>query len=538
MDIHTRFCEEAFDAKGTPVRFDLKYAADYNFGYDVVDALGREDPDAEAVCWCSPRGEARTLTFADISRLSSRTAGALAAHGVQKGDRVLVILRRNLEYWYTAPALHKLGAVMVPATHMLTDEDIAYRLQTAGIRFAVCSPEGETAGQLLAQPGLKRIFTFRRDIPGTVNLTREAEKASSTFERVPTLANEPMIVYFTSGTTGCPKGVVHSHLYSLAHIQTARHWQRVEAGGRHLTVAETGWGKASWGKIYGQWICGCAVMVYDFASFSPSSLLGVMARFRVTSFCAPPTVYRFLARCDASACDLSSLKSLTTAGEAMSPDVHLKIKRLTGLEIREGFGQTESVLMVANLDCAHPGSMGRPTPLYDVRIQLEDGRFAEGDEEGEIVVVPHGRRHGVFMGYCGRDELYGEVWKDGVYHTGDIAWRDSEGLFWYVGRKDDLIKTRGFRVSPFEVEQVLGRHPAVLECAVVGELDAKRGHAVVAFVRLAEGWEATSRLAVEIRLFANAGLAAYKHISRLEFVVELPKTISGKVKRVQLRSKV
>nr|MCR5259434.1 AMP-binding protein [Desulfovibrio sp.] len=377
MDIHTRFCEEAFDANGAPVRFELKYNPDYNFGYDVVDALGREDPDAEAVCWCSPHGEARRLTFADVSRLSSCTASALAAHGVKKGDRVLVILRRNLEYWYTAPALHKLGAVIVPATHMLTDEDIAYRLQTAGIRFAVCSPEGNTAGQLLAQPGLKRIFTFRRDIPGTVNLTREAEKAFCAFERVPTLATEPMIVYFTSGTTGYPKGVVHSHLYSLAHIQTARHWQRVESGGLHLTVAETGWGKASWGKIYGQWICGCAVMVYDFASFSPSSLLGVIARFRVSSFCAPPTVYRFLARCDASPYDLSSLKSLTTAGEAMSPDVHLKIRSLTGLEIREGFGQTESVLMVANLDCAHPGSMGRPTPLYDVRIQLEDGRFAE-----------------------------------------------------------------------------------------------------------------------------------------------------------------
>ena len=538
MDIHTRFCEEEFDANGIVSRFALNHAPNYNFAYDVIDVLAREAGDSLALCWCNPAGVERRLTFADIAAQSAAVANALAANGVQKGDRVLVILRRNLEYWLVAPALHRLGAVMVPATHMLTADDIAYRVQAANIRFAICSPEGDTARDLLARQELVHVFTFRKNIKGAINLTDAMATAPTTFPRVPTLATDPMLIYFTSGTTGYPKGVIHDHTYTLSHIQTAKYWQRVREGGLHLTVAETGWGKASWGKIYGQWLCGCAVMVYDFASFSPTKLLEVMAKYHVTSFCAPPTIYRYLARCNMADYDLSALQSLTTAGEAMSPEVHRKIKKMTGLDIHEGFGQTETVLMLANLDCAHPGSMGRPMPLYDVRIQLDDGSFAASDEEGEVVVVPHGEQRGVFMGYCNHDSLYGEAWQGGVYHTGDIAWRDREGLFWYVGRKDDLIKTRGFRVGPFEVENVLERHPAVMECAVIGELDAVRGQAVVAFVLLAEGCQSSDALAREIRNFCNGRLAAYKHVSRVEFVSQLPKTISGKIKRVQLRKRV
>ena len=538
MDLHTRFCEEEFDSNGLIRRFALTHKPNYNFAYDVVDVLAHEEGTATALCWCNPSGAEQSLTFADVSCLSAKAAHVLAEHGVTKGDRVLVVLRRNIEYWFIAPALHRLGAVMVPATHMLTADDIAYRIQAANIRFAICSPEGDTMRYLLAQSDLERIFTFRKNVRGIVNMSEAMSSAPSTFKRVATLATEPMLIYFTSGTTGYPKGVIHDHTYSLSHIQTAKYWQRVQDGGLHLTVAETGWGKASWGKIYGQWLCGCAVMIYDFTSFSPAKLLEVMANYHVTSFCAPPTIYRYLARCNMANYDLSALRSLTTAGEAMSPEVYYQIKKMTGLEIHEGFGQTETVLMLANLDCAHPGSMGRPMPLYDVRIQLEDGSFAMSDEEGEVVVVPHGKQSGIFMGYCNHDALYSEVWKGGCYHTGDIAWRDKEGLFWYVGRKDDLIKTRGFRVGPFEVENVLERHSAVLECAVIGELDAVRGQLVVAFVRLDKDWQASETLAKEIRNFCNSRLAAYKHVARVEFVNELPKTISGKIKRSQLRNKV
>ncbi len=537
MDLHNQFCEEELDSHGQITRFQLKYPDNFNFAYDVLDRLAKESGGQRAVCWYNGREE-RSLTFKELVTLSLKAANALAAYGVTKGDRVLVILRRNLEYWFIASALERLGAVMVPSTHMLTDEDINYRLQAAKIRFAICSPEGTTAQQLVSAGVLERIFTFRKDLPGLVNLSRAIEKSSETMVRIDTQASEPMLIFFTSGTSGHPKGVVHNHLYSLAHIPTAKYWQRVTDNGLHLTIAETGWGKASWGKMYGQWLCGSAVMVYDFGHFSPTGILEVISRFGVTSFCAPPTIYRYLSRCQRDDLDFSHLQSLTTAGEAMSCEVHQKIYKMFGLEIREGFGQTESVLMLANLSCAHPGSMGSPTPLYDVRIQLSDGSFAQGDEEGEIVVVPHGVQHGIFSGYCTHPELYAKVWEGQVYHTGDIAWRDKQGLFWYVGRKDDLIKTRGFRVGPFEVESVLERHPAVLECAVIGEMDATRGQMIVAFVHLNDAYQPSESLAKKIRLFANGKLASYKHIAKVEFVSNLPKTISGKIKRGQLRKKV
>ncbi len=536
MDLHTKFCTEQTDAAGVLTAFSLKVPADYNFGYDVVDVLGRETPDAPALVWCNPAKEERRFSFAEIARLSNQTANVLRALGVRKGDRVLVLLRRNYEYWYVAPALHKLGAVLIPATHMLTVDDLRYRVQTADVKLAIASPEGSTVTDLLQVEGIQTVCTFRRDEPGAVNLTPLVERTSPTLARVPTRADEPMLIYFTSGTTGYPKAVMHDHTYSLSHILTAKHWQHVRDGGLHLTVAETGWGKASWGKIYGQWLCGCAVMVYDFEAFSPGSLLSVMERYRVTSFCAPPTVYRYFVRHGMEKYNLSALHDLTTAGEAMNPEVFRRVQEQTGLEVREGFGQTESVLMLANLDRAHPGSLGRPTPLYYVEILKEDGSFAADGEVGELVVVPRGRRqYGIFMGYCGNEELYASVWRGGVYHTGDTAWRDKDGLFWYVGRVDDLIKTRGFRVGPFEVENVLIKHEAVLECAVVGQPDENRGQIIVAYVLPAAGYEPTPALARQLRKFANAQLAAYKWISRVEFVESLPKTISGKIRYKELR---
>ncbi|MCD8254704.1 MAG: AMP-binding protein, partial [Oscillospiraceae bacterium] len=493
--------------------------------------------------WCDSDQSHLEFSFADISRLSNQTANLLASCGVKKGDRVLVILKRHYEYWYVAPALHKLGAVIIPATHMLTLDDLLYRVQTADVSAAVCTSDGDIAANLVEVksrcPQLKTVFTVRGSIEGTVDFTAELPSASAELERVPTRADEPFLMYFTSGTTGYPKAVMHDHTYSLSHIITARYWQCVQDGGLHLTVAETGWGKASWGKIYGQWLCGSAVMVYDFNAFSPSHLLKIMAKHEVTSFCAPPTIYRYFVKYGMNKVPQPALRHLSTAGEALNPEVFQKVHEQTGLELKEGFGQTESVLMLANLNgCpSKPGSMGKPTPLYHVELIDEAGEKVKRGEVGELVVVPEAgkKSHGIFMGYCGNDALYAHVWRGGVYHTGDTAWEDEDGYFWYVGRTDDLIKTRGFRVGPFEVENVLMEHPAVLECAVIGIPDETRGQAIKATVVLACGYEASKEMGREIRAFANSRMASYKNISVLEIVDEMPKTISGKVRRVAIR---
>ena len=543
MRLYSKFCDEVLDEAGVLQDFSLHYPDNYNFGYDVVDEMARLAPQQRAMVWCNPKGEHREFTFQDISRLSNQAAQVFRAHGVKAGDRVLVILKRNYEYWYVAPALHKLGAVIIPATHMLTVDDLTYRIRTAHITAAIGTPDGKTVDDLLqAQqicPELATIFAVRKSVPGTVDFTREMETAPDTLERMDTRAADPMLIYFTSGTTGYPKAVIHDHTYTLSHIVTARYWQDVQENGLHLTVAETGWGKASWGKIYGQWLCGCAVMVYDFDLFSPASLLRVMAQYQVTSFCAPPTVYRYFVKYGMNKVDLSALKHITTAGEALNPEVFRQVETQTGLKLMEGFGQTESVLMLANLAGteSRPGSMGKPTPLYQTAIVHEDGTPVAQGEVGELVVIPRTDRkqHGVFMGYCGDDSLYEYVWRGGVYHTGDTAWTDEDGYYWYVGRVDDLIKTRGFRVGPFEVENVLMEHPAVLECAVTGVPDEERGQINKATVVLAKGYEASKALAREITHFANGKMASYKWISILEFVEEMPKTISGKIRRVELR---
>ncbi|MCD8016250.1 MAG: AMP-binding protein [Oscillospiraceae bacterium] len=543
MYLYPKFCDERTDENGILTDFSLHYPDNYNFGYDVVDEMARLAPEQRAMVWCDSDQSHLEFSFADISRLSNQTANLLASYGVKKGDRVLVILKRHYEYWYVAPALHKLGAVIIPATHMLTLDDLLYRVQTADVSAAVCTSDGDIAANLVEVksrcPQLKTVFTVRGSIEGTVDFTSELPSASAELERVPTRADEPFLMYFTSGTTGYPKAVMHDHTYSLSHIITARYWQCVQDGGLHLTVAETGWSKASWGKIYGQWLCGSAVMVYDFNAFSPSHLLKIMAKHEVTSFCAPPTIYRYFVKYGMNKVPQPALRHLSTAGEALNPEVFQKVREQTGLELKEGFGQTESVLMLANLDgsTSKPGSMGKPIPLYHVELIDEAGEKVKRGEVGELVVVPEAgkKSHGIFMGYCGNDALYAHVWRGGVYHTGDTAWEDEDGYFWYVGRTDDLIKTRGFRVGPFEVENVLMEHPAVLECAVTGIPDETRGQAIKATVVLARGYEASKEMGREIRAFANSRMASYKNISVLEIVDEMPKTISGKVRRVAIR---
>lgn len=545
MLLYSNFCRETLDQTGIPTQFSLKYPENFNFGYDVVDVLGRENPDGLAVMWCNTDGEEKRLTYRDIMELSNRAANAFAAQGIRKGDRVLVILKRNWEYWYVAPALHKLGAVMIPATHLLTVEDLVYRIGKGEITAAVATPEGDTVHDLLlAQqrcPELHTIFVPRKSIEGCIQLEKAMEAASPVLERVETKVTDPMMIYFTSGTTGYPKAVTHNHTYPLSHIITARYWHGVVESGLHLTVAETGWAKASWGKLYGQWLCGSGVMVYDFDVFSPGKLLRVMEKYRVTTFCAPPTVYRYFVKRGMDRYDLSALQHLSTAGESLSAPIFRQVEQQTGLHLMEGFGQTETALILANFQgrASKPGSMGKPSPMYQVRLQKEDGSFAGVNEPGEVVVIPPegGMKYGIFTGYCQDDSLYQAVWRDGVYHTGDTATVDEDGYYWYIGRVDDLIKTKGFRVGPFEVENVLMEHPAVLECAVIGVPDEDRGQAIKAVVSLAAGYEPSPELAKEIREFCNHHMASYKWIQILEFNNKMPKTISGKIRRTQLRQK-
>lgn len=541
MQLFKNFCDYALDSNGVLEKFELKYPENYNFGYDVVDEMARLAPNDIAVEWVNVRKERKTFTFKQISELSNKAANALKSNGVKKGDKVIVILKRNYEYWYVVPALHKLGAVVIPATNMLTLDDITYRIETADIKFAISTPDDSTAETFVQAKKLKsqleKVFVVRRDVEGSVNLTNEIENADENFERVQTLAKEPMLIYFTSGTTGYPKAVMHDHTYTLSHIITAKFWQNVKENGLHLTVAETGWGKASWGKIYGQWLCGCGVMVYDFDNFSPDKLLRVIEKYKVTSFCAPPTVYRYFIKKNMSKYDLSHLEHITTAGEALNPEVFDQIYNQTGLQIMEGFGQTESVLMLGNLvgSKSKIGSLGKPTPLYNTMIVDPEGNELPPNSVGEIVVVPKENQHGIFIGYCGNEDLYANVWKYGIYHTGDTAYMDEDGYYWYVGRIDDLIKTRGYRVGPFEIENVLMEHPAVMECAVTGVPDKSRGQAIKATVHLAEGYEKSVELMHEIKHFVNSKVASYKHIQHLEFIDEMPKTISGKIKRIDIR---
>ena len=541
MHFYQQFCEEDFDGNGALTGFRLKYSESYNFGYDVVDVIARENPDKTAVVWCNEAGEERIFSFADISRLSNQAANVFRAQGIGRGDKVMVMLKRHYEYWYVSVALHKLGAVLIPVTHMLTADDIAYRVDIAHIKAAVCTPEGAAVKNLATAqshcPSLQQLWAVRADADGFHNLTTDMDSAPDALERVSTEVTDPMILYFTSGTTGYPKAVMHDHTYSLAHILTAKHWQQVQEDGLHFTISETGWGKASWGKLYGQWLCGSAVMVYDFDNFDPLRLMEIINRYEVTTFCAPPTIYRYLTK--KGLIPMPSLVHATTAGEALAPEVYRDFQVQADIPLCEGFGQTESTLILANLagNSAKTGSMGKPTPLYHVELLKEDGTYAAPGEVGEIVVVPpaDGKQPGIFMGYCDNDQLYRYVWRGGMYHTGDTAWKDEDGDFWYNGRIDDVIKTSGFRVGPYEIEDILLKQSAVLECSVVGVPDKLRGQAIKAFVVLSPSYSPTAELKRKLRKECNQHLAQYKWIRALEFVEELPKTISGKIRRIELR---
>lgn len=542
MSIYQKFCTEEIDENGALVKIDLNYPDNFNFGYDVVDAIADETPGKTALVWCNTENEEHIFSFADIKKYSNQMANVFKNAGLKRGDRVMVILKRHYEYWFAAVALHKLGITMIPATHMLTVSDLVYRIEASNTKAIICTPEDEVPGKILAafeeiQTSCK-LWSVRKDIEGFQNLSKEMEEASYELERQQTHVEDDMLLYFTSGTTGYPKGVIHNFSYPLAHIVTAKYWQQAEDNGLHFTVSETGWAKASWGKIYGQWLVGSAVMVYDFDNFNPKQLTTIINRYKVTSFCAPPTIYRYLIRKDIP--DMPSLRHASTAGEQLAPEVFRKFMGRTGIPLCEGYGQTETTLLLGNFKGKTPveGSLGLVSPFYNIELRGKNGEEVPIGELGEVVIVPpeNGKQIGVFSGYLDNDEQYKNVWRGGVYHTGDCAFMDESGHFWFHGRFDDIIKTGGFRVGPYEVENVLMKHPAVLECSVIGVPDTLRGQAIKAVILLTNEYTASVELKKEIKDFCNSKLAEYKWIRQIEFVDEMPKTISGKIRRTELRN--
>ena len=526
--------------------YKVSIPADFNFGFDIVDGWAREQPGKKALVWCDDRGEERSFTFSDLSALSNRAANYLKSLGIKKGDVVMCVLRQRYEYWIAAIALCKIGAIIIPATMQLTAKDIVYRANAAQIKAVICF--SDVAGYVAAQmekalpdcPTIEIHILTPGERDGWERFMPPAEGFPAEYGR-PTgdaaiLATDPMLIYFTSGTTGMPKMVVHNFAHPLGHIVTAKYWQQVREDKLHQSESDSGWAKFGWGRIYGQMICGAPIFAYDADKFVPKNLMGKLEKYKVATFCAPPTMFRFMLAEGMEEYDFSALEHCGNAGEPLSPEIFNKIKKAWGLEMHEGFGQSESTVLIANFPWfkPRPGSMGKPAPLYGVDLVDADGNTCEDGEEGRII-VRNTDAVGLFKGYYRDDKLTAAVFAGGVYDTGDTAWRDPDGYYWFVGRNDDMIKCSGYRIGPFEVESVLSEHDAVLECAITGAPDPKRGQVVKATVVLNKGYEASEALAKELQEHVKNLTAPYKYPRIIEFVPELPKTISGKIKRAQIR---
>ena len=526
--------------------FKIIIPEQFNFAYDVVDTIAEREPDKIAMVWCDEKGNEATFTFAQMKRYSDKAANVFRSLGIVKGDPVMLILKRRYEYWFCTLALNKLGAITIPATHLLSTKDIIYRNNAADIKMIVCINDTEVIQHVEESaeksPSLRHKALLNNSRSGWLNFSEALDKAPEKFTKPAQneqAANDDiMLLYFTSGTTGMPKMVNHNFTYPLGHILTAKFWQNVRDNGLHFTVADTGWAKSAWGKIYGQWISGSAVMTFDYDKFAPKRLLEVIQKHKVTTFCAPPTIYRFLIKEDLSKFDLSHLKYCVVAGEPLNPEVYKQFFEATKIKLMEGFGQTECTVAVATYQWMDPkpGSMGKPSPGYDIDIINEKGNPCEAGEEGQIVIYTKKRKPvGMFNGYYRDDALTQSVWQDGVYRTGDMAWRDEDGYYWFVGRADDIIKSSGYRIGPFEVESALLEHPAVLECAITAVPDIDRGQIVKATIILSNNYIASDELARELQEHVKKTTAPYKYPRIVEFVKELPKTISGKIRRVQIR---
>ena len=543
LNIHKKYCRETF-YDGLPVKFEPVCPEKFNFAYDVMDVIAQAEPARRAMLWCNDQGEERTLSFGDLERYSNKAANVFKKQGIQKGDTVVLIMRRHYQFWFAVLGLHKLGAVGVPATDLLTKKDLVYRFGAADVKAVVCTAMGDIAAHveeaLPDAPTLESRFIVRGQREGWLDFDAELALAPDTFERVDTRSSDPMLLYFTSGTTGLPKMVVHDHSYPIGHIVTAKYWHNINPDGLHLTLSDTGWMKSMWGKLYGQWFMEAGIFTYDYEKFTPAELLSLFKKYHITTFCAPPTIFRFFIKEDLSQYDLSSLEYACIAGEALNPEVYSQFLAATGLKLMEGFGQTETTLTVFNPvgTTPKPGSMGKPSPAYDADIVDENGESVAPGTVGEIVVRSEfGKTVGMFKGYHKDPGLVEKVWYDGLYHTGDTAWKDEDGYFWYVGRMDDIIKSSGYRIGPFEIESVLIEHPSVLECAVTGVPDPVRGQLVKATIVLAKGFTASEELKKELQTHVKKQTAPYKYPRVIEFVEELPKTISGKIRRVEIREK-
>ena len=524
--------------------FQVKIPENFNFAYDIVDEYARAEPEKTALVWVNDEGKHHDFSYRDLKEKSDATASWLLASGIGRGDKVMLILKRRYEFWFATLALHKIGATAIPATHLLTEKDIIYRCNAAEIKAIIAVGEDNVIHHVEKAmpdcPSVKKLVSVGPDYPDGWSHFQKETEAAAPFKKpeTPSENNDLLFLYFTSGTTGNPKMVAHDYTYPLAHIITASFWHNVEEDGRHLTVADTGWAKAIWGKLYGQMMAGCSVFVYDHQKFTPVEMLEVIARYKVTSFCAPPTIYRFLIREDFSKYDLSSLKYCTTAGEALSPEVFNRFKELTGISLMEAFGQTETAVQLATFPwmAPKPGSMGIPSPQYNIDLVNSEGTSCRNKEEGQIVIrIGEQLPPGLFKGYYRDEDRTQEVLQNGIYYTGDIAWRDEDGYYWFVGRADDVIKSSGYRIGPFEVESVLMTHPAVVECAVTAVPDEIRGQVVKATIVLAPEYEGSETLVKEIQNHVKQTTAPYKYPRIIEFVDELPKTISGKVRRVEIR---
>lgn len=527
----------------------IKAPQNFNFGYDVVDAWAAEAPNKRAICWTNDKGEHIDFSYADLKRETDKTAAYFKQLGIGKGDMVMLILKRRFEFWYSIIALHKLGAVVIPATHLLTEKDIIYRCEAADIKAIVAVGEkvvlDHIQNALPKCPSVKHVISVGPEVyDGFEDFGQGIENAPAYVRDEHVNNNDDIsIIYFTSGTSGNPKMVAHDFTYPLGHIVTGSYWHNLNEDSLHLTVADTGWGKAVWGKLYGQMIAGASIFVYDHEKFTPADMLKMIETYRITSFCAPPTIFRFMIREDLRKYDLSSLKWATIAGEALNPSVYQEFYELTGIKLREGFGQTETTCTVLTTPWMEPkpGSMGKPNPAYNVDIVMGDGRSAEVGEQGEIIIrIDEDQKpYGLFLGYYRDEARTKEAYHDGIYHTGDVAWKDEDGYFWFVGRNDDVIKSSGYRIGPFEVESALMSHDAVVECAITAVPDPIRGQVVKATIVLAASYkdQAGEALIKELQDYVKRITAPYKYPRIIEFVEELPKTISGKIRRVEIRQK-
>ncbi len=541
--VANHFIKTKVDKNGVLQEIKFKNENNFNFAFDCVDKIANKNPDKLAMMWVGNDMSEHRFTFRDMKKYSNMTANYFESLGIKKGDRVMLILKRHYQFWFSILALHKIGAIVIPATNQLVEHDLSYRFKAAGVSAIVCTSDGDVANQVELAcrefPGIKKISVGNKRA-GWSDFNSEMALCSDVYSRKDDTpcGDDPMLMFFTSGTTGYPKIATHSFKYALGHYITAKYWHNVNPDGLHFTISDTGWGKALWGKLYGQWLCEAGVFTYDFDRFNSDEILPMFKKYGITTFCAPPTMYRFFIKEDLSKYDLSSIEYATTAGEALNPEVYHQFYKATGLKIMEGFGQTETTLSIANLVGTTPkiGSMGKPTPLYDVVLLNPAGEECKNGETGEICIRTSKKTPcGLFLGYYQDEEKTKDVWFDGFYHTGDQATRDEEGYLWYVGRIDDVIKSSGYRIGPFEIESVIMELPYVLECAVTAAPDPVRGQVVKATIVLTKGTEGDDALKKEIQNYVKTHTAPYKYPRIVEFVADLPKTISGKIRRVEIR---